>query len=439
MEYLSCSQELVDFIATCPSSFHTVASIRRELDAAGFAYLRETDDWCLLPGHAYYTVRNGSSLIAFKVGEDLSCYHFQLCASHTDSPTYKLKSLPTLEGPDSYVRLNVEGYGGMIDYSWLDRPLSLAGRVMVASEGTIQSRLLYFDRDLLLIPSLSIHMNREVNAGYEFNRQVDLCPLFSAGELSSEDFAKLLADELGVLPEQLLSFDLTLVNRQRGSVWGAAREFVSAPRIDDLQCVFVTLKGFLASNNPHAVSVCAFIDSEEVGSGSRQGALSTFLRDTLVRLNAALGKDESAYLRALSQSILLSCDNAHALHPNHPEMADVRNRPQLNGGLVIKEHAGQLYATDAFGRAALLALCREAGVPTQTFANRSDKRGGSTLGNLSTRQVSLCSVDVGLAQLAMHSSYETAGSRDTAWGITATRAFYDADLRLDGSDSLTLA
>lgn len=439
MDYLATAHELVDFIAQSPSPFHVVASIRRMLDEAGFVYLPEGAAWQVVPGGSYYTVRNGSSLVAFKVGVQLDSYHFQMSASHTDSPTYKVKAVPALEGPDGYVCLNVEGYGGMIDYTWFDRPLTLAGRVMVDEGGAVSSRLLFIDRDLLIIPSLAIHMNREVNEGYAFNRQVDLCPLFSAGELTGEDFLALLAGELGVEPGQVLSYDLALVNRTPGTVWGAAQEFVSSPKLDDLQCDFATLKGFLASDNPHDVSVCAFFDNEEVGSGSKQGALSTFLRDALVRLNAALGKDEQEYLRALAGSFMLSCDNAHAVHPNHPEAADAQNRPQLNGGVVVKEHASQLYTTDAFSRAAFLAVCRAADVPTQTFANRSDKRGGSTLGRLSTQQVSVHSVDIGLPQLAMHSSYETAGSKDTAWGIEALRAFFDADLHIEEAERITIA
>ena len=439
MDHLAVSRELVSFIAKSPSPFHVVASIRQMLDDAGFTYLPEGDEWSVVPGGSYYTVRNGSSLVAFKVGELLDNYHFQMSASHTDSPTYKVKAVPTLEGPDDYVRLNVEGYGGMMDYTWFDRPLTLAGRVLVEEDGGVRSRLLFIDRDLLVIPSLAIHMNREVNDGYAFNRQVDLCPLFSAGALTAAGFTELLANELDVKPEQVLSFDLTLVNRQAGSVWGAAQEFVSSPKLDDLQCDFASLKGFLESSNPHDVSVCAFFDTEEVGSGSKQGALSTFLDDTLTRINAALGKGEQDYLRALAGSLMLSCDNAHAVHPNHPEATDPQNRPKLNGGVVIKEHAGQLYTTDAFGRAAFLAVCRAAGVPTQVFANRSDKRGGSTLGRLSTQHVSVHSVDIGLPQLAMHSSYETAGSKDTAWGIAALRAFFDADLKIEGFERVLIA
>lgn len=431
MDCLATSHDLLDFIASSPSMFHTVATVGERLERVGFVRLEETESWDIVPGGAYYVTRNGSSVVAFKVGEQLDRYHFQLCASHADSPSYKVKAVPELEGPEGYLRLNVEGYGRMIDYTWLDKPLSLAGRALVRDGGAVRSRLVSFDRDLALIPSVAIHMNREVNNGYAFNRQVDLCPLLSAGELSAGALVQLIADELGVAPADVLSYDLYLVNRQRGVVWGAAEEFVSSPKLDDLQCAYSSLQAFVASHNSHDVSVFACFDNEEVGSGTKQGAQSTFLRDVLERLNAALGKDEDEFRRALAASFMVSFDNAHAVHPNHPELSDPTNHPRLNGGVVIKEHAAQRYMTDAFGRAVLEAICSQAKVPTQTFANRSDFISGSTLGNLSNKQVSLNGVDAGLPQLAMHSSYETAGTHDTVWAIEAMRAFYDVDLHID--------
>ncbi|EHF01503.1 hypothetical protein HMPREF1008_01127 [Olsenella sp. oral taxon 809 str. F0356] len=433
------SGELVDFVASSPSMFHSARTIVRYLDEAGFAFLPEGSRWELEPGGSYYTTRNNSSVVAFRVGEELDGYHFQLAASHSDSPSFKVKSVPELEGPGPYLRLNVEGYGGMIDYSWLDRPLSLAGRVMVQEGDSVRSELFAPDRDLLLIPSVPVHMNRDVNDGYAFNHQVDLCPLASAGELGAGWLDQLVADELGVDVGQVLARDLFLTNRVEGRVWGATGEFVSAGHLDDLQCAFASLKGFLASANPHDVSVYACLDNEEVGSNTKQGALSTLLRDVLVRVNAGLGRDGEELARALARSFMVSCDNAHAVHPNHPEKCDEANRSWLNGGIVVKEAANQSYTTDAFSRAAFLAICRRAGVPVQCFANRSDSRGGSTLGNLSNMQVSMHAVDVGLPQLAMHSAYETAGVRDTVHAIRALEAFYSCDLRIDGADGFTLS
>lgn len=418
-------EELLKFIKNSPSMFHTIETISKELKAAGFQYLPETRGWELKAGGAYYTTRNGSSLIAFKIGEEIKDLHFQITASHSDSPTYKIKHLPELEGAGGSLRLDVEGYGGMIDSSWFDRPLSVAGRVVVQEGNQICSRLINFDRELLLIPNVAIHFNRQINQGYAYNRQVDLCPLFSAGELKKGAFDALVAKELGVKPEQILGKDLYLVNRQDGKLWGAAEEFVSAPKLDDLECAYTSLRGFLEAENKESVNVYCCFDNEEVGSGTKQGALSTFLSDVLHRIS-----DQERYYQAVAASFLVSCDNAHAVHPNHPEKTDAINCCFLNKGIVIKESANQKYTTDAVGRAVFTAICDRAGVPHQTFANRSDSPGGSTLGNLSNTQVSLNAVDIGLAQLAMHSSYETAGSKDVAYGIRALKAFYETNLVL---------
>ena len=441
VEDLETSERLIDFIHRCPSMFHTAATIGARLDQAGFTYLPESDAWDVVPGGSYYTTRNGSSVIAFRVGEDAldpSTYHFQMTAAHADSPTYKVKSVPVLDGPETYLRLNVEGYGGMIDYTWLDRPLSLAGRVLVRTATGIESRLFAPDRDLVLIPSVAIHLDRTVNKGKEFNRAVDLCPLFSAGRLRKEDFDRMVAEGVGAKPEDVLARDLFLVSRERPCVWGMADEFVSSPKLDDLQCAFASLEAFVAEKNRRCVTVFACFDNEEVGSNTKQGAMSTLLHDTLVRANAALGMGEEDYLRALSRSFLVSCDNAHALHPNHPELYDAENRCRLNGGPVVKEAANQKYTTDAFSRAVFVSLCEKADVPHQTFANRSDMAGGSTLGNLSNTQVSVHAVDIGLPQLAMHSSYETAGTRDATWTIRALREFFSADLRITGAERVDM-
>ncbi|WP_229772133.1 M18 family aminopeptidase [Olsenella porci] len=435
---LEVSRDLIDFIASCPSMFHTTRTIAGRLEAAGFEQLPEGEEWHLEPGGTYYATRNGSSVIALRVGDAIDVPHFQMTAAHGDSPTFKLKDAPALEGPEGTLRLNVEAYGGMIDHTWFDRPLSVAGRVMVRDGSTVRSRLLAPDRDLVLIPSLAIHMDHDVNKGFAPNRQVDLCPLFSAGELKAADVDRLIAGELGVEPHDVLGRDLFLVNRQPGCVWGAASEFVSSPKLDDLQCAYASLVAFLTSRNESAITVYCCFDNEEVGSNTKQGALSTFLHDVLLRSSLALGMTEEGYLRALSRSFLVSCDNAHAVHPNHPERADDANRCRLNGGLVVKEAANQLYTTDAFSRSVFRAVCDDAGVPLQHFANRSDMQGGSTLGNLSNTQVSVHAVDVGLPQLAMHSSYETTGSHDTALGIRALRAFLSTNVAIEGAESATL-
>ena len=442
--------ELLAFIDESPSMFHAAAAVRRRLDAAGFAYLPEGSVWDVRPGGGYYTVRNNSSVIAWRVGSDVHAaaagegYHFQVAAAHGDSPAFKLKAVPELDGPEGYLRWDVEAYGGMIDYAWFDRPLSLAGRVLVRGEGTdaarVESRLVSLDRDVAIIPSVAIHLDREVNKGFAPNRAQDLCPLVSVGDLGAGATLQLVAEELGVAPERILGHDLFLVNRQHACVWGAADEFVSAPRLDDLACAHAALTGFIAGApaNDAAVSVYACFDNEEVGSGTKQGAMSTFLRDSLTRIDAHLGGAGDSYRRALAGSFLVSCDNAQAVHPNHPELHDALGRPHLNGGIVVKEAANQHYCTDAFSRAVFRAVCERAGAPYQTFANRSDMAGGSTLGNLSNVQVSMHGVDVGLPQLAMHSSYETAGARDVAAAVDAITAFFSTDIRIDGADAFEL-
>ena len=446
---VEAARGLCDFVAESPSAFHTVAACERRLAEAGFVPLREGDAWDVEPGGNYYVTRNNSSIVAFRVGAnvlggataaDLAAgYHFQLLAAHSDSPAFKVKASPELSGPEGYLRLDVEAYGGMIDHTWFDRPLSVAGRALVRDGARVESRLVAPDRDIAVIPSLAIHLDHSVNESFSPNRQVDLCPVMSAGALSAGAFDRMVAREAGCEPDALLARDLFLVNRQRPVVWGEASEFVSAPRLDDLMCAYVALRALVASDNDRSVSVVAIFDNEEVGSNTKQGAMSTFLRDVLMRTNAALGKTDEDYLRAVAGSMLVSCDNAHACHPNHAEKHDEANRCWLNRGLVIKEAANQHYCTDAFSRAALVAVLDDAGVPYQAFANRSDMAGGGTLGNLSNTQVSLHGVDVGLPQLAMHSSFETAGARDVELGIRALSAFYARDLRITGADFVTLA
>ena len=436
MNHIEVSKELISFISNSPSMFHSISTIETYLTEAGFTYLPEGQAWQIEKGHTYYTTRNHSSIIAFHVGEQLDDYHFQMTASHSDSPTYKVKTVPELNGPHEYLRLDVEGYGGMIDSTWFDRPLSVAGRVLVKTEQGIENRLLYIDKDILMIPNLAIHMNRSVNDGYKYNRQVDLCPLFSCGALKKGAFDQMVADELGVQVEDILGKDLFLVNRQAATIWGWKDEFVSSPKLDDLQCAFVSLKAFLASSNPHAINVYTCFDNEEVGSNTKQGAMSTFLQDVLKRINYSLHMSEDAYYQAIARSFLVSCDNAHALHPNHSEKSDVVNCTFMNKGIVIKESANQKYTTDAFSRAVFTSICQKANVPVQFFANRSDMVGGSTLGNLSNTQVSVNAVDIGLAQLAMHSSFETGGILDTAYAIEALTTYYGTNIKITESQKV---
>ena len=417
-------KDLMNFLDSSVTMFHAINECEKVLQNCGYIYLPENEKWNIRAGK-YYTKRNSSSLIAFDIAN--GDYHFQISAAHSDSPTFKLKDRPIIES-NGYLKLNVEAYGGMIDATWLDKPLTLAGRVMVDTKDGIETRLLFIDKDLLIIPNVPIHFNREINKGFAFNNQVDMLPVFSAGNLSEADFDKMLAKELGVKPEAILAKDLYLVNRQKATVIGYDNELISSGRLDDLECVYTSLLGFIEAMNNDHINVFAVFDNEEVGSVTKQGAMSTFLVSTLNRINKALGKSDEDYYRAIAKSMLISCDNAHAIHPNHPELFDVKNRPVLNKGIAIKESANQKYTTDAFSRAVLKKILDNNNIPYQTFANRSDIVGGSTLGNLSNTEVSMNAVDIGLPQLAMHSAYETAGAKDVEYAIEALRAFFETNI-----------
>lgn len=418
------SQQLLEFIENSPTCFHAVQVMTDILSAEGFTELKENQKWHIENGGRYFVTRNGSSLTAFTVPvQKMKGMH--IIASHSDSPSFKIKENPELESEGHYIRLNVEGYGGMIRAPWFDRPLSVAGRVIVKdkAQGGFRSILVDIGRDLVMIPNLAIHMDRQINDSCKYNIQKDMLPIY--GDLSAKGtFMKLIADTAGVPEEEILGHDLFLYNRQKGTVWGASGEFLSCSRLDDLQCAFASLKGFLAGKRQEYLAVHCVLDNEEVGSGTKQGAASTFLYDTLTRIHTSLGLSQEDYLIHLADSFMISADNAHAVHPAHTDKADPANRPYINGGIVIKFSASQKYCTDGVSAAIFRDLCQRAGVPVQTFVNRSDMAGGSTLGNISNTQVALNTVDIGLPQLAMHSPYETAGVKDTGYLIRAAEEFF---------------
>lgn len=421
------AEEMLSFLKECPTAFHAVARIGTELKAHGYQRLWESESWSLEPGGKYYVTRNDSSIVAFQIGTRLLDYSFHIVASHSDSPTFKLKECAELEVRKKYMQLNTEGYGGMLCSTWFDRPLSIAGRVIVKEGERFVTKLLKIDRDLVLIPSLAIHMNRTANDGFAYNKQVDLLPLFGSSSTQGR-LQTLIAEELKVSTDRIYGSDLYLYNRQEPSIWGADEEYVSSARLDDLQCAYASLQGFLQGHQEDTIPVFVCFDNEEVGSRTRQGAGSTFLYDTLRRIHLGLQKPEEAYYQAIANSLMLSADNAHAVHLNHPEKTDPENCVYMNEGIVIKSHAGQKYTSDALSIALFREICRRAGVPVQFFANRSDLAGGSTLGNISSEKVSLKSVDIGLAQLAMHSAYETAGVKDTYYMIEAMKQFFSSHI-----------
>lgn len=437
MNYQEVNKELLQFLDHSPNAFYAVANMQKELEDAGFTRLYEGCPWTLSEGHGYYVTRNDSAIIAFRIPEG-EYQGFQIMASHCDSPVFKIKTNAEIVVDNSYVKLNVEKYGGMLCAPWLDRPLSVAGRVIVQTEEGIATKLVNVDRDLLIIPNVAIHMNRQVNDGYAFNAQVDMLPLFCEQGEEKNQFMQLIADEAGVQVEDILDTDLFLYDRMKGTTLGLHGEFIASGRLDDLQCAFASLKGFLAAELKQSIAVHCVYDNEEVGSGTKQGASSTFLKDTLQRISRAMGRSEEQYLMSIASSFMVSADNAHAVHPNHAEKADPTNRPYMNRGIVIKYSANQKYTTDGVSGAVMRAICKKAEVPYQTFTNRSDMLGGSTLGNISQAQVALNTVDVGLPQLAMHSPYETAGARDTAYLIEAARVLFSSSFEGNGDGNYRL-
>lgn len=417
------SRDLIDFINSSPSCYHVVANFADMLDAAGFVRLMEQETWNIKPGGKYFTVRNDSSIIAFKVPK-ADFENFQIIASHSDSPTFKIKENPEIGVEGHYVKLNTEKYGGMIYAPWLDRPLSVAGRIVVKEGNKLVSKLVNVDRDLLVIPNMAIHMNRKINDGYVYNPQKDLLPLFGCG-CPEGDFDRIIAEAAGVQADDVISKDLFLYSRVQGAIWGAKEEFISSAKLDDLQCAYTSMRAFLDGGNGSSVTMCCVFDNEEVGSNTMQGADSTMLSDCMERISDSLGKSTQMHKAAVSGSFLISADNAHGVHPSIGEKADPTNRPYINEGIVIKYHANQKYTTDAISVAVFKGICVKAQVPFQSFANRSDEPGGSTLGNISTAHVSVNSVDIGLPQLAMHSPYETAGVMDTSYMLKALTQYYN--------------
>ena len=425
-KYVEASKRLINFLDANPSPFHVVAALGKMYEEAGFKKLSEKERFEIKRGENYYVTRNNSSIAAFKIPKK-DFKGFNITAAHSDSPTFKIKANAEISVEKNFVKLNVEKYGGMLMAPWFDRPLGIAGRVMVKNGNKIEERLLHIDRDIIMMPNLAIHMNREANDGYKYNAQNDTQPIFA--ELGSNvTLPDIMAKELKVDKEAILDAELFLTNRVKGTIWGANNEFIAAGRLDDLQCAFAGAESLIKAKNKENIALHCVFDNEEVGSGTKQGAASTFLKDVLMRVNKALDGDEEDYLQAVARSFMVSADNAHSVHPNYTEKADPCNRPMVNKGVVIKYNANQKYTTDAVSGAVFREICAEAEVPVQTFVNRSDAAGGSTLGNISNSQVSLNAVDIGMAQWAMHSPYESGGVKDTYYLEEAMKKFFETDI-----------
>ena len=423
------ARELLHFIKNSPTCYHVTENIRQKLLANGYTELSERERWEVAPGGKYFVRRNGSSTIAFRVPEMIDG-GFAMAAAHSDSPAFRLKEHPDRRSAH-YVQLSTEKYGGMLMAPWFDRPLSVAGHVLVDTEDGIETRLVNIDRDLLVIPSLAIHMNRAANDGVKLLANIDTLPLL--GSINHRDcFLKLVAEAADCRPERILGHDLSLYVRQPGVIFGAQEEYLASPKLDDLACVFTTLEGFLAAKSAESIPVLCVFDNEEVGSQTRQGAASTMLRDTLRRVTQSLGMTDGHLARMLDESFLLSCDNAHAQHPNHPEFADAGNCPYLNEGVVLKFNANQRYATSGVSAALYRKLCEKAGAKVQVYANRSDIPGGSTLGSIASTLVPVEMADIGLAQLAMHSCFETAGVSDILDMVNICTAMFSSSIEKSG-------
>jgi len=426
------NEKLFNYISECATAYQAIGHTCDILDKAGYTHLSESSDWALEAGKGYYVTRNGSTLIAFRIPAK-TFRGFMITAAHCDAPGLKIKENAEM-ATDKYVRLTIEDYGGPVSSTWLDRPLSVAGRLIVRTETGIRSVLVDMKDPCVLIPNVAPHVNRAAKDGSGYNMAVDMVPLYRDGE-GKGSFRAMIAEKAGVSVDDIVSTDLFVYNPQPGIEWG---DFISCPRLDDLQCSFASLTAFLQAKDAESVPVCCIFDNEEVGSRTKQGAAGTFMKDVLRRISQCFGHNSTQYRQLVANSFMVSCDNAHAVHPNHPELADKNHSVYMNGGVVIKYNASQSYTSDAVSSGLFRMICEEAGVPTQMYANRADIRGGGTLGNVANTQVSLNTVDIGAPQLAMHSTYETSGKKDTEYMVKALTHFFEKSLIMEADGVYTL-
>ena len=433
---MNSAEKMVEFLKGCHSVFHATALMREQLESLGYTRLAESRKWELKKGGKYFVTRNDTSIIAFQIPKRSAIKSVNIAASHSDSPTFKIKPVADFKDPN-YGRLNVETYGGAILSTWLDRPLSIAGRVIVNRDGRLVSELVDLDDNTAIIPNVAIHQNRTANEGYKWNPQVDLVPMIGL-DAKENRLVEKLAAKLNAKKEEIVSYDLFMYNRTEPCVWGDEGEFISSPRLDDLECAYTSLQGFVQGKSRQSLNICAVFDNEEVGSMSRQGMGSTFLQEVLNRVFEAFGLTNSGISQIMANSFMISADNAHAVHPNHPELYDQLNRAYMNKGIVIKRNAAQSYVTDAVSEAVMKQLCQNSETPYQYFTNRSDLRGGGTQAAMAASHIASMAVDIGLPQLAMHSSYETGGSKDVEYMINVFTEFFSSSIAVeDGEISIT--
>lgn len=424
------AKELIEFLYNSPSASHGVESVKNILNEEGFTEIKEADKWKLKKGDKHYVVKNESALIAFEVGnENIEETGFRLVGAHTDVPGFRIKPNPQMISENKYVRLNTEVYGGPILHTWYDRPLSIAGKVAVRGKSPLKPeiKLVNINKPLLIIPSLAIHMNREVNNGYKYNAQVDTLPLIGLinEKLEKENYLmNILAQELNVNKEDILNFELGLYEFEKGSLIGMNEELISSGRFDDLWMVYAGIKALVNSKETDATKVMVCVDNEEIGSRTAQGASSSILNNLLERIILGLGKDKESYYRTLSNSIMISADLSHAVHPNLGDKHDPTNRPVLGNGPVLKIAASGSYSTDSFNGAVFAGVCESANVPFQKFVNRSDVRGGSTIGPITSALLNIAVIDMGAPVLGMHSIRELAAVKDNYYTIKAFTEFF---------------
>lgn len=422
--------ELIDFLYDSPSACHGVKETQKILDKNGFVEVKEADKWDLKAKGKYYVIKNDSALIAFEVGTgDIEETGFRLIGAHTDVPGFRIKPNPQMISEGKYVKLNTEVYGGPILHTWFDRPLSIAGKVSLKGESPLkpETRLVNINKPLLIIPSLAIHMNREVNEGFKINRQVDTLPLLGLinDKLEKEDYLmNILAEELQVNKEDILNFELGLYEYEKGMLIGMNEELISSGRFDDLWMVYAGVRALVDSRENEATKVMICIDNEEIGSLTAEGANSTLLNNILERITLGLGKDREGYYRTLANSIMISADLAHAVHPNLGDKHDPTNRPVLEGGPVLKIAASGSYSTDSFNGAVFAGVCEAAGVPFQKFVNRSDVRGGTTIGPVTAANLTIPVIDMGAPVIGMHSIRELASVKDNYYTVKAFTEFF---------------
>jgi aspartyl aminopeptidase len=427
---MQLAKELINFIEESPTAFHAVTEAKTILEKNGFEELKEEEQWIVKENSKYFTVKNNSALIAFEVGDGkVRKKGFKIVGAHTDTPCFRIKPYAEIIKEDNYLKLNTEVYGGPILNTWFDRPLSLAGRVVLKGESLMkpQIRLLNIKRPLMVIPNLAIHMNRDVNKGVEINPQNDTLPLLSVvnEEFEKENFlVKLISKELNVDYKEILDFDLFLYEFEKGSIIGLGNEFISSSRLDDLEAVHAGVMALVGAGIKEGVNVLALFDNEEIGSATKQGADSNLLSNTLERIVYALGGNRAEFFRALSNSFMISADGAHAVHPNKVDKSDPTNRPIVNKGPALKVSANQKYTSDSYSSSILKQICDNAKIPLQTFVNRSDERGGSTIGPISSTHLNLNAVDIGIPMLAMHSIREMVGVKDHYYMYELLKEFY---------------